>query len=89
MLVQILSTDFTKPRVKQITYLVFSFHIHYSFQPDFNIFLIFTGAKSIKWDFLHGLFENAIYGGRVDNNFDVRVLSAYLQQYFSDSLLVC
>ncbi|XP_057314672.1 cytoplasmic dynein 2 heavy chain 1-like isoform X2 [Hydractinia symbiolongicarpus] len=46
-----------------------------------------AGSKSIKWDFLHGLFENAIYGGRVDNNFDVRVLSAYLQQYFSDSLL--
>ncbi|XP_047126593.1 cytoplasmic dynein 2 heavy chain 1 isoform X1 [Hydra vulgaris] len=45
-----------------------------------------AGNKSISWDFLHGLFENAIYGGRVDNNFDVRVLSSYLHMYFSDKL---
>lgn len=37
---------------------------------------------------MHGLFENAIYGGRVDNIFDVRVLTSYLQKYFSDSLTV-
>ncbi|CAM1329611.1 Uncharacterised protein at_DN1743, partial [Pycnogonum litorale] len=33
-------------------------------------------------DFIHGLFESAIYGGRIDNPFDIRVLSAYLRQYF-------
>ena len=27
---------------------------------------------------MHGLFENAIYGGRVDNIWDSKVLSAYL-----------
>ena len=40
----------------------------------------------MHWDFVHGLFENAIYGGRVDNNFDVRVLNSYLRQYFADGL---
>jgi len=46
-----------------------------------------AGNKGMKWDFLHGLFENAIYGGRVDNIFDVRVLTSYLMHYFSDSLV--
>ena len=43
-----------------------------------------SGGGPVQWDFVHGLFENAIYGGRVDNNFDVRVLSSYLRQYFTD-----
>lgn len=50
--------------------------------------LRFLGSGGIKWDFVHGLFENAIYGGRVDNNFDVRVLTSYLQKYFSETLIV-
>jgi len=45
-----------------------------------------SGGGSVHWDFVHGLFENAIYGGRVDNNFDVRVLNSYLKQYFADGL---
>ena len=28
--------------------------------------------------------ENAIYGGRVDNTFDMRVLNSYLEQCFDD-----
>ena len=36
---------------------------------------------------MHGLMENAIYGGRVDNVFDMRVLTSYLLQYFDGSLL--
>ena len=36
---------------------------------------------------MHGLMENAIYGGRVDNTFDMRVLTSYLVQYFSDSVV--
>lgn len=31
--------------------------------------------------------ENAIYGGRVDNTFDMRVLTSYLLQYFSGSVV--
>ena len=43
--------------------------------------LCFSG-QDVQWDFMHGLMENAIYGGRVDNTFDMRVLTSYLLQYF-------
>jgi dynein heavy chain 2 len=33
------------------------------------------------------LLENAIYGGRVDNEYDARVLRTYLQQYFSNEVI--
>ena len=36
---------------------------------------------------MHGLMENAIYGGRVDNTFDMRVLTSYLHQYFNNSVI--
>jgi hypothetical protein len=39
------------------------------------------------WDFLRGLLENAIYGGRIDNRFDVQVLRAYLHQFFNEGML--
>ncbi|KAJ8027756.1 Cytoplasmic dynein 2 heavy chain 1 [Holothuria leucospilota] len=44
-------------------------------------------GKNNKWDFIHGLFENAIYGGRVDNPFDMQVLRSYLNQYFNSDVL--
>ena len=44
-------------------------------------------GKELEWDFIHGLFENAIYGGRVDNPFDMRVLRSYLAQYFNKEML--
>lgn len=31
--------------------------------------------------------ENAIYGGRVDNQFDMRVLTAYLKQHFHPDVI--
>ena len=31
--------------------------------------------------------ENAIYGGRVDNTFDMRVLYSYLEQIFNDDVI--
>eukprot|EP00117_Sycon_ciliatum_P036543 scpid1236/ scgid27488/ Cytoplasmic dynein 2 heavy chain 1; Dynein heavy chain isotype 1B len=40
----------------------------------------------IPWEFMHGLMENAIYGGRIDNLFDIDVLRSYLMQYFNKSL---
>ncbi|XP_075248310.1 cytoplasmic dynein 2 heavy chain 1-like [Convolutriloba macropyga] len=42
--------------------------------------------SGIQWDFVHGLFKNAIYGGRVDNNFDMKVLESYLKRYFNSNL---
>lgn len=49
-------------------------------------FYAFTGKQN-QWDFIHGLFENAIYGGRVDNPFDMQVLRSYLGQYFNGDVL--
>lgn len=44
-------------------------------------------GASIDWLTLHGLMENAIYGGRVDNPYDLRVLRCNLAEYFSPDLL--
>lgn len=43
--------------------------------------------KEIQWPFIHGLFEFAIYGGRVDNPFDTRVMESYLRQIFDVNVL--
>ncbi|KAK9815706.1 hypothetical protein WJX72_008353 [[Myrmecia] bisecta] len=42
-----------------------------------------AGGKVPQWKYLHGLLENAIYGGRVDSPYDIKVLRAYLEQLFS------
>nr|XP_023648221.1 cytoplasmic dynein 2 heavy chain 1 isoform X1 [Paramormyrops kingsleyae]XP_023648222.1 cytoplasmic dynein 2 heavy chain 1 isoform X1 [Paramormyrops kingsleyae] len=47
---------------------------------------LFEGAKDVQWDFVRGLLESAIYGGRVDNPYDQRVLRSYLDQFFSARL---
>ena len=39
------------------------------------------------WPFIHGLYENAIYGGRVDNVFDLRILRSYLEDDFNSQVL--
>lgn len=41
----------------------------------------------IQWKFLIGLLYNAIYGGRIDNTVDLKVLKAYLDMYFVDEVL--
>lgn len=46
-----------------------------------------SGAGAIDWLTLHGLMENAIYGGRIDNPYDLRVLRCNLNEYFSADLL--
>ena len=48
--------------------------------------LLSKGGKP-QWEFMCGLMESAVYGGRVDNNFDGRVLASYLKQYFNDSVM--
>ena len=40
-------------------------------------------ADQPPWVTLHGLLDNAIYGGRIDNVFDQRILRTYLRQVFS------
>lgn len=50
------------------------------------IFVAYTGSGTVRWKFVHGLFENAIYGGRIDNTFDAKVLQSYLLQYFEQAV---
>jgi len=45
-----------------------------------------TKDTRMDWEAIHGLMEDAIYGGRIDNAYDMRVLRAYLQVFFSDRL---
>ena len=42
-----------------------------------------TKPSDIDFEILYGVFENAIYGGRIDNETDLRVLRCYLRQFFS------
>ncbi|KAK3100036.1 hypothetical protein FSP39_013759 [Pinctada imbricata] len=44
-------------------------------------------GQEVQWPFVHGLLEFAIYGGRVDNPFDMRVMVSYLKQFFDPSTL--
>lgn len=45
-----------------------------------------TKAKTdVQWNFVHGLFNQAVYGGRIDNPVDSDVLMSYLQQYFTNT----
>jgi len=45
-----------------------------------------SGGKP-DWNTIHGLLENAIYGGRVDDPYDLRVLLTYLKLFFSNIVL--
>lgn len=38
--------------------------------------------KSTQWEVVHGLLENAIYGGRIDDKQDQKKLKTFLQSFF-------
>lgn len=40
-----------------------------------------------QWTFVHGLLENAVYGGRIDNDHDLRTLKCYLETIFNDEII--
>lgn len=40
-----------------------------------------------QWQKIYGSLENAIYGGRIDNDFDLRVLKAYIARMFTDEVM--
>ncbi|PRP81711.1 hypothetical protein PROFUN_10811 [Planoprotostelium fungivorum] len=46
-----------------------------------------NNVPTLDWAPLHGLFENAIYGGRIDNDYDMRVLRTYLQFFFTGEVI--
>lgn len=50
------------------------------------LFNLLAGGE-IQWDYIHGLFDQAVYGGRVDNPVDTDVLRSYLMQYFNSSVI--
>lgn len=41
-------------------------------------------GDTIDWSIVHGIFELALYGGRIDNAQDGKVLEFYLKTYFRD-----
>jgi hypothetical protein len=46
-----------------------------------------VGSDRVPWAYVHGLIENTVYGGRVDNANDLRVLRAYLATVFHPDVL--
>jgi dynein heavy chain 2 len=40
----------------------------------------------MDWDTIYGLMEDAIYGGRIDNPYDMRVLRSYLSLFFCNKV---
>lgn len=44
-------------------------------------------TAGIQWQKVYGILENAIYGGRIDNEYDLRVLRTYMHQIFKDDTI--
>ncbi len=39
-----------------------------------------------KWAIVRNLFETAVFGGRIDNDFDMNVLHTYISQFFDEDV---
>ena len=52
-----------------------------------SLLLFLQGGGEIQWDYIHGLFDQAVYGGRVDNPVDTDVLRSYLMDYFNANMM--
>ena len=52
-----------------------------------DIVTAIDNAARAPWETLHGLLDNAIYGGRIDNEFDQRILRTCLQTFYTSSNL--
>ena len=46
-----------------------------------------TNDHRVDWRTVRGLMVDAIYGGRVDNPHDMRVLATYLRLYFNPDVV--
>ena len=44
-------------------------------------------SSSLDWPTIHGLYSNAIYGGRVDDVHDIRILISYLEEFFNQDVI--
>ena len=54
---------------------------------QFFVSLSLLAGGDIQWNYIHGLFDQAVYGGRVDNPVDTDVLRSYLIQYFNGAII--
>ena len=53
-----------------------------------NVVDAFTAdGKKMQWTLFHGMLENALYGGRISNPNDLRVMQAYQRQFFNDHMI--
>lgn len=47
-----------------------------------------VGKKfEVDWDMLYGLMLDTIYGGRIDNQVDLRLLDTYVHHYFNTQVI--
>ena len=44
------------------------------------------GSKDTNWKLLYGLMLDTVYGGRIDNDVDMRLLDVYLHEYFNPEI---
>ena len=68
-------------------YYEFSFGDLKAGEMTLNDITLETKGQAPQWQKVYGILENAIYGGRIDNEFDLRVLRAYIEQMFNDTVL--
>jgi dynein heavy chain 2, cytosolic len=52
-----------------------------------DVRLSVLASGEIQWEYVHGLFDQAVYGGRIDNSLDTDVLRSYLTQYFNSTMI--
>jgi len=52
-----------------------------------NLLKEYEVTKSLNFEALYGIFEEGIYGGRIDNPSDLKVLRSYLRKYFNQLML--
>ncbi|CEO98015.1 hypothetical protein PBRA_006129 [Plasmodiophora brassicae] len=45
-----------------------------------------SAPSPVPWPTIYGLMQDAVYGGRIDNAFDCRVLRAYIENIFRDDV---
>ncbi|KAK9497518.1 hypothetical protein O3M35_004223 [Rhynocoris fuscipes] len=45
-------------------------------------------SSNVYWEYLYGLYEIAVYGGRINNVYDLRVLSSYLRTFFTPDIIM-
>jgi len=45
------------------------------------------GGRPIDWPYLHGLLETAVYGGKIDNDHDMQILTDLLHSLFNSAVI--